>query len=114
MIKKNFKGRCEKRYSDKGQGILKVYNDIQAKYILSLENNTEIKKIQCNVLLDEKFNDNEYTTDFVCEKLNDDLIVRECVQKKYLTKPLTVKLLDFSRNYWLKRGIKDWGIVINE
>ena len=33
---------------------------------------------------------------------------------KYLTKPLTVKLLDFSRNYWLKRGIKDWGIVINE
>ena len=50
----------------------------------------------------------------MCEKLNDDLIVRECVQKKYLTKPLTVKLLDFSRNYWLKRGIKDWGIVINE
>ena len=100
MIKKNFKGRCEKRYSDKGQGVLKVYNDIQAKYILLLENNTEIKKIQCNVLLDEK--------------LNDDLIVRECVQKKYLTKPLTVKLLDFSRNYWLKRGIKDWGIVINE
>ena len=64
MIKKNFKGRCEKRYSDKGRGVLKVYNDIQAKYILLLENNTEIKKIQCNVLLDEKFNDNEYTTDF--------------------------------------------------
>ena len=23
----------------------------------------------------------------------------------------SVKLLDMSRNYWLRRGIKDWGIV---
>jgi hypothetical protein len=30
-----------------------------------------------------------------------------------LTKPLNVKLLDMSRNYWTKRGVADWGIVIN-
>ena len=38
----------------------------------------------------------EYTTDFVCVKAGGDLRVRECVRRKFLTKPLTVKLLDDS------------------
>ena len=31
-----------------------------------------------------------------------------------LLKPMTAKLLDISRNYWLSKGITDWGIVLGE
>lgn len=55
----------------------------------------------------------EFTTDFVCVKTNNDLMVRECVQRNHLTKPLTVKLLDASRDYWLRHGVTDWGLVID-
>ena len=41
-------------------------------------------------------------------------MVRECVFRKFLTKPMTVKLLDASRDYWLKHGVSDWGVVIDE
>ncbi len=36
-------------------------------------------------------------------------MIRECVERKYITKPKTVKLLDVSLDYWRKRGIEDWG-----
>ena len=42
-----------------------------------------------------------YTRDFVCTKADGDLMVRECIYRKFLTKPLTIKLLDASRSYWL-------------
>lgn len=41
-------------------------------------------------------------------------MVRECVFKEHLGKPLTVKLLDASRDYWKRKGIRDWGIVIDD
>lgn len=56
----------------------------------------------------------DYTTDFVCKKTNGDLLVRECVLRKHLSKPLTVKQLDESRKFWMQHGVKDWGIVIDE
>jgi hypothetical protein len=36
------------------------------------------------------------------------------VFRKHLTKPMTVNLLDASREYWLRHGVSDWGIVIDE
>lgn len=71
------------------------------------------EEIRCNVLLDG-IDAGEYTSDFVCVKTDNDLMVRECVYRKYLTKPMTVKLLDASREYWLRRGVTDWGLVIDE
>lgn len=56
----------------------------------------------------------DYTSDFVCMKEDGDLMVRECVERKYLTKPLTAKLLDTSRQYWLRQGVTDWGIVVEK
>ena len=55
----------------------------------------------------------EYMTDFVCIKTDGDLMVRECVYRKLLTKPLTIKLLDMSRDYWQRHGVTDWGLVID-
>ena len=113
MRKKNYKGRCEKRTLSKCKEICRTYDNIQSTYADLLQQNDNITEIQCNVLLDG-LELGEYTTDFVCVKADNDLMVRECVNRKYLTKPLTVKLLDMSRDYWLRRGIQDWGIVTDE
>ena len=113
MRKKNYKGRCEKRTLSKCKEICRTYDDIQYAYADLLQQNDSITEIRCNVLLDG-LELGEYTTDFVCVKADNDWMVRECVSRKYLTKPLTVKLLDMSRDYWLRRGVVDWGIVTNE
>ena len=110
MRKKNYKGRCEKRTLAKCKDVCRTYDAIQFAYADMLEYNKDIKEIRCNVLLDS-LEEGEYTSDFVCIKTNNDLMVRECVFRKFLTKPLTVKLLDVSREYWLRHGVTDWGIV---
>ena len=46
-----------------------------------------------------------YTSDFVCVTTGNDLMVRECVEKKLLIKPMTLKQLDSSREYWLTINI---------
>lgn len=112
MIKKNYKGRCVKKSISKSKEVCRTYSDLQLAYLDSLQSNDDITEIQCNIPLDgEKIG--EYNTDFLCTKLNGDFLVRECVLRKHLLKPLTVKLLDASRLYWLNRGVNDWGLVID-
>ena len=110
MRKKNYKGRCEKRVISKCKDICKTYTLLQSAYADILEDDNDISEIRCNVPLENS----DYTTDFVCVKTKKDLMVRECVDRKLITKPLTVKMLDISREYWLNRGVTDWGLVINE
>lgn len=110
MRKKNYKGRCEKRSIGKCQGVCRTYDDIQSAYADILQVNENIKEFRCNVPLD----DLDYTSDFVCIKITGDIMVRECVDRRFLAKPMTVKLLDTSRMYWLRHGVSDWGLVINE
>lgn len=112
MKKKNYKGRCEKRSLSKCIGVCRTYDEIQFHYADMLQTDDTITEFRCNVLLDG-LTDGEYTSDFVCTKSNGDLMVRECVSRNYLTKPMTVKLLDLSRQYWLNRGVTDWGLVID-
>lgn len=111
MRKKNFKGRCEKRKLPKCEKVCRTYDAIQYTYAEVLSGARDIKSFRANVLLDG-LEEGDYTSDFVCVKMNGDLMVRECVSRQYLTKPLTAKLLDVSRNYWLRHGVTDWGIVI--
>lgn len=113
MRKKNYKGRCEKRSISKCKEICRTYDAIQYAYADILQASEDIKEIRCNVPMDG-LSVGEYTSDFVCTKTNGDLLVRECVNRKFLTKPMTVKLLDASRLYWLRRGVTDWGLVLNE
>lgn len=113
MRKKNFKGRCEKRTISKCDEVCRTFDPIQYAYADVLQASEEIKEIRCNVPMDG-LSVGEYTSDFVCTKTNGGLLVRECVDRRFLTKPLTVKLLDASRLYWLRRGVTDWGLVINE
>lgn len=113
MQKKNFKGRCQKVKLSKCEDVVRIYSAIQASYALRLEKEERIKEFQCNVPL-EGLEEGEYTSDFVCMKTDGDLMVRECVERKYLMKPMTVRLLDSSRDYWKRNGVEDWGLVINE
>jgi len=113
MRKKNYKGRCEKRVLSKCKEVCRTYDDIQSAYAELLQKSDSITEMRCNVLLNS-LEAGEYTSDFVCVKTDGDMMVRECVNRKYLTKPMTVKLLDASRNYWLRHGVTDWGIVTNE
>lgn len=112
MRKKNYKGRCQKRALSKCTDVVRTYDSIQYAFADLLESNKEVQEIKCNVLLDG-LTEGDYTSDFVCIKTSGDLMVRECVFRKYLTKPLTVKLLDVSREYWLRHGVTDWGLVID-
>lgn len=113
MIKKNFKGRCKKRMLTKCKDVARTYNDIQTAYADVLEKEDKIKEFRCNVMLDG-LGIGEYSSDFVCVKEDGDLMVRECVERRFLTKPMTVKLLDASREYWQRHGVTDWGLVIDE
>lgn len=112
MRKKNYKGRCEKRVLEKGVDVIRTYDEIQYAYADVLQNMDTIKEIRCNVLLDG-LEEGDYTSDFVCMKVDNDLMVRECIQRNHLTKPMTVKLLDASRNFWIRHGVTDWGLVID-
>lgn len=113
MNKKNFKGKCLKQKVSKCDEVCRTYNEIASAYVLKLEENDAVSEIRCNVLM-EGLAIGEYTSDFVCRKRNGDLMVRECVQRNFLTKPQTTKLLDASREYWLRHGVVDWSVVINE
>ena len=112
MRKKGYKGRCQKRTLSKCKEVCRTYDEIQFQYASLLESQEDIQEVQCNVVLDG-IEEGEYTTDFVCTKADGDLMVRECVKRKFLMKPLTVELLDISREYWQKRGVTDWGLVID-
>ena len=112
MIKKNFKGRSRKWKLEKCKDVMRAYSDIQAASAERLDKGDEVKEFQCNVLLDG-LEEGEYTSDFLCVKADGDFMVRECVERKFLMKPRTVKLLDASKNYWLRHGVKDWGLVID-
>lgn len=112
MIRKNFKGRCRKWKLEKCKDVMRAYSAIQAAYAERLAVDDGVKEFRCNVEM-TGLEEGEYTSDFVCVKMNEDLMIRECVERKHLMKPKTVRLLDASRKYWMRHGVKDWGLVID-
>ena len=113
MRKANFKGKCQKRSLTKCKDVCRTYDDIQSAYADVLEQREDIVDFSCNVLLDG-LDIGAYTSDFVCTKANGEIMVRECLWRKHITKPMTARLLDASKDYWFERGVTDWGLVVNE
>ena len=111
MRKKNYKGRCEKRKLSKCEGVCKTYDALQYTFANMLEADSDIVEIRCNVQLEGM----DYTSDFLCIKANGEYMVRECVYRKLLIKPMTMKMLESSRQYWMDvKNVKDWGLVVDE
>lgn len=108
------KGRCEKKKVSKCQEICKMYDKVQTACLDLLSRQEDIAEIQCNVLLEGMDEGIEYTTDFVCKKGNGDLLVRECVYRKNLSRPSVALLLEKSQQFWLNRGVLDWQVVVEK
>ena len=113
MRRKVYKGRCRKRTLPKCQGVCRTYDEIQYAFANRLQNDNTVVSFQCHVPL-EGLTEGEYTSDFVCIKLDGSWQVRECVFRRLLVRPTTARLLDLSRTYWAQNGITDWGIVIEQ
>lgn len=99
---------------NKCKNIFYAYSDIQFQYGKYLDSLDEIIEIFPNIKISDDEVQGNYTSDFYCIKSNGEIMVRECLYKSKLMKPLTCKYLDMSRNYWLKKGILDWGIILDE
>lgn len=92
-------------------GIVRAYSKLQEAFAEKLEKDESVKEFKCNVeLIHLEGLEGIYTTDFVVTKNSGEVHVWECVKRDYLTKPLTTRVLDASRNYWRTRGV-EWGIV---
>lgn len=109
----NIKDRCVKKKLKKCHEVARTYDKIQTAYADILDRAEGIESIKCNVVL-EDLEEGEFTTDFLCTKTNGDLLVRECVFRSKLALPRTCKLLDASRDYWTRRGVTDWAIVVEK
>ena len=103
-----------KKKLTKCQTIFSAYSKTQYVYGDELDLNSDIVDIRCNVKLVGCSEGEHYTTDFYCVKTNGEIMIRECLDQSKLLKPMTSKLLDISRNYWLSKGVTDWGIVLGE
>lgn len=113
MRNSNTRAMCNKRQLSKAKGVVRTYNEVQDRFADILEKDSSIRDFICNYpLSDFSIEDGKYTSDFYCTTNNGEIVVYECCFRRYITKPLTAKLLDASRNYWLKRGV-DWRLVVD-
>lgn len=113
MKKVDYKGRVIKRQLSKCKEVCRSYSEMQDDYARFLQSNDEIKEFACNVKMSDDPETENYTTDFVITLTDGTIRVRECVYRKHLERPSTAKLLDLSKNYWLSKGVTDWGIVVD-
>lgn len=111
MRKRDFKGKVVKKRALKAATVCRCYDDLQLKALDVFEADDDIVEIQMNIGLDDA-ELKLYMTDFLCKRTNGSYLVRECAFRKVLLRPQTVKLLDSSRNYWHRRGVRDWGIIV--
>ena len=113
MKKVDYKGRVIKRQLSKCKDICRSYSEMQDDYARFLQVDDNVKAFACNVRLDEDPATENYTTDFVITMADGTLRVRECVYRKHLERPSTARLLDLLKNYWLSKGVSDWGLVVD-
>lgn len=114
MRNKNTHSITFKKKLSKCEGVFRAYSELQFKYGDLLEANKDVVQIRANVLLKDLTLTGSFTSDFVCLKADGELMVRECVGRKSLMKPSTIRMLDASLEYWTGRGVSDWGIVLDE
>lgn len=110
MRNKVQKGKCVKQTLPHFEGVVKTYDDLQNAAAKLLSGSSEFISIQANVDCIE-MDGIKYTSDFLCKDKDGGYTVYECVYRKYIDKPKTVKLLDSSQRFWQGRGCI-WGWII--
>ena len=107
------KDRCTKKKYSKCDEVARLFDKIQIAFADALEADDSVESFVCNVVLDG-LEEGEFTSDFVAVRKDGEYMVRECVWRKKLSLPRTAKLLSESYDYWMRRGVTDWGIVIEK
>ena len=111
------KVQCTKRQLSKcADPVCRTYSAIQTAYAEMLNLDESVENFRCNVSLPGfSLTDGLYTTDFLITLTDGELAVAECCRRDYLGRPLHIRLLDASRAYWLRRGVKpeNWRLIIN-
>lgn len=72
MMRKDCKGRTEKRILSKCKDVRGTYDAIQSAYADMLQEDDSIREIQYNILL-EDLSEGKYTSDFVCIRPDGDI-----------------------------------------
>lgn len=91
------------------EDVVRTYDDLQEAAAKLLSGCEDYQVIRANVECC-RVDDVAYTTDFICQKSDGTYAVFECVCRKHLDKPKTVKLLSASQQFWEGRGAQ-WGII---
>ena len=112
MRNKNQKGRCVKMSLPHFDEVVKTYDDLQLAAAKLLSDNSGFVSIQSNVDSVD-VDGTKYTTDFVCCDKDGASNAFECVYRKQMDKPKTMKLLDASQQFWTARGIS-WGLITDK
>ena len=113
MKKVYYKGRVIKRQLIKCKDVCCSYSEMQDDYARFLQVDDNVRELQCNVRLADDPETENYTSDFVIKLADGTIRVRECVYRKNPERPSTARLLDLLKEYWLSKGVADWGIVID-
>ena len=83
--------KCIRVSSDKSSGVCRCYSDLQLRYLEKLDKDNDVKEVRLNVKLQDLDIEGTYSTDFVITLKDETTRIRECVLRKHLTKPLTIK-----------------------
>ncbi len=91
-------------------GTCSLYSPLQKRFAEFLDKDNNVKEFEANVVVSDLELEGTYTTDFVVKYNDESIKAWECVLRRHITKPKTLKMLSASREYWLKKGIK-WSVV---
>ena len=91
-------------------GTCRLYSPLQKKFAELLDADENVASFETNVVVEGLDGDEIYTTDFVVNYKNETTKVWECVFRRHITKPKTMRMLSLSKNYWTKKGCQ-WGLV---
>ena len=93
------------KFSKAVNGVCKLYSSLQRKLAERFEDDDNVETFETNVKVDELPIDGTFTSDFLVKFKDGSFKVYECVLRRHITKPMTMKLLSLSRGYWMKKGV---------
>ena len=93
------------KFSKAVNGVCKLYSSLQRKLAERFENDDSVETFEVNVKVDELPIDGAFTTDLLVKFKDGSLKACECILRRHLTKPMSMRLLSLSRAYWMKKGV---------
>lgn len=123
MRLKSQKGRCTKISLEKNRDVCRCYDKLMEAYARQLATDENVSEFAMNIPLsferttlpdDLPSPARSHTTDFYIKWRDGTIAIREAVFRHHLPRPSTAEKLQLSKIYWERKGVSDWGIVIEK